>query len=56
MTKNIKIEDLTQKINGTLYGNNDYKSLEGFTGSFTTLNSAKKGDIVIRHKINGKGV
>lgn len=56
MSKNIKIETLTQKINGTLHGAKNYKSPQGFNGSFTTLNDAQEGDIVIRHKINGKGV
>ncbi|MBX7076848.1 MAG: UDP-N-acetylmuramyl peptide synthase [Methanobacteriaceae archaeon] len=56
MTRNINIETLTEKINGTLHGNKNYKSQEGFTGTFTTLNDAVEGDIVIRHWINGKGV
>ena len=56
MTRNINIETLTEKINGTLHGNKNYKSQEGFTGTFTTLNDAVEGDIEIRHWINGKGV
>nr|WP_292847311.1 Mur ligase family protein [Methanobrevibacter sp.] len=47
---------LVQKVNGKLYGNSDFFSIEGFTGKFTFLNEAHTGDIVIRHWINGTGV
>ena len=49
------IKKLAENINGTIYGNTDYKT-KNITGVFTTLNDAKEGDIVIRHWVNGKGV
>ena len=50
------LKDLAESLGGTIYGNSDYKSPNGFTGIFETLNEAIEGDIVIRHWINGKGV
>ncbi|WP_299525382.1 Mur ligase family protein [uncultured Methanobrevibacter sp.] len=50
------IQDLTNFINGNIIGKNDFFDNNGFTGRFTFLNDAVEGDIVIRHKINGKGV
>ena len=50
------INQLADSIGGKIYGSNDYKASNGFTGIFETLNEAQEGDIVIRHWINGKGV
>ena len=50
------INQLADSIGGKIYGFNDYKASNGFTGIFETLNEAQEGDIVIRHWINGKGV
>lgn len=50
------IQELASFIKGNIVGNNSFYSDGGFTGRFTFLNDAVKGDIVIRHKINGKGV
>lgn len=50
----INIDFLANSINGKITGRNDF--FNDFTGRFTFLNDANKGDIVIRHKINGKGV
>lgn len=50
------INQLADSIGGVIYGSNDYKTSNGFTGIFETLNEAQEGDIVIRHWINGKGV
>ena len=50
------INQLADSIGGVIYGSNDYKPSNGFTGIFETLNEAQEGDIVIRHWINGKGV
>ena len=50
------IQDLANSIGGKLVGNNEFFSIDGFTGKFTFLNDAHTGDIVIRHWINGKGV
>ena len=54
--KTFTIEELAQAIGGEIHGSSKYKSPEGFTGIFETLNEAVEGDIVIRHWINGKGV
>lgn len=45
---------LSDSIDGKIKGNDDFKF--PFTGRFTFLNNAEKGDIVIRHWINGKGI
>ena len=50
------IQDLANSINGELVGNDEFFSIDGFTGKFTFLNDAHTGDIVIRHWINAKGV
>ena len=50
------IQDLANSINGKLIGDDDFFSIDGFTGKFTFLNDAHTGDIVIRHWINDKGV
>ena len=50
------IQDLVNSINGKLVGNDEFFSIDGFTGKFTFLNDAHTGDIVIRHWINGKGI
>lgn len=51
-----KIENLVKSVDGRLVGNDEYFSIDGFTGRFTFLNDAHTGDIVIRHWINGKGI
>lgn len=50
----LDINSLLDSINGKLVGSNNFKT--PFTGTFTFLNEAKKGDIVIRHWMNGKGI
>ena len=50
------IQDLASFIEGNIVGKDSFFDDEGFTGRFTFLNDAVEGDIVIRHKINGKGV
>lgn len=52
----MNIHDLANSINGNIMGCDDYYSAQGFTGRFTLLNDSSKGDIVIRHWINGKGI
>lgn len=52
----MEIQDLVDAIGGTLYGNDDFFSIDGFTGKFTFLNDSHTGDIVIRHWINDTGV
>lgn len=47
----IKASDLADKIKGVLYG----PDVE-LSGNYTFLNKASKGDIVIRHVINDKGI
>ena len=51
-----KIQNLVDAVEGQLVGNDDYFSIDGFTGRFTFLNDAHTGDIVIRHWINEKGI
>ena len=51
-----KIENLVKAVDGKLVGNDEYFSIDGFSGRFTFLNDAHTGDIVIRHWINGKGI
>jgi UDP-N-acetylmuramate--alanine ligase/UDP-N-acetylmuramoyl-L-alanyl-D-glutamate--2,6-diaminopimelate ligase len=48
--------DLVDAVEGKLIGNDEFFSIDGFTGRFTFLNDAHTGDIVIRHWINGKGI
>lgn len=50
------IQDLANSIEGTIIGNDDFFSIDGFTGKFTFLNDAHTGDIVIRHWINATGI
>ena len=50
------IQDLVNSINGKLVGNDEFFSIDGFTGKFTFLNDAHTGDIVIRHWIDEVGV
>ena len=50
------INDLVDAVEGKLVGNDEFFSIDGFTGKFTFLNDAHTGDIVIRHWINGAGV
>lgn len=50
------INDLAESVEGNLIGNDEFFSIDGFTGKFTFLNDAHTGDIVIRHWINGAGV
>lgn len=50
------IQDLASSVGGKLYGNDDFFSIDGFTGKFTFLNNAHTGDIVIRHWINSTGI
>ena len=50
------IQDLANSINGKLIGNDDFFSLDGFTGKFTYLHKAHTGDIVIRDWIDAIGV
>ncbi len=52
----MEIQDLADSIGGKLYGNDDFFSIDGFTGKFTFLNDSHTGDIVIRHWINGTGI
>ena len=50
------IQDLASFIEGNIVGKDSFFDDEGFTGRFTFLNHAVECDIVIRHKINVKGV
>ena len=50
------INELTASIEGELIGNDEFFSIDGFTGKFTFLNDAHTGDIVIRHWIDAKGI
>lgn len=50
------IQDLANSINGKIVGNANFFLNQDFTGRFTLLNDSVKGDIVIRHWINGKGI
>ena len=51
-----EIQNLVAAVDGQLVGNDEYFSIDGFTGRFTFLNDAHTGDIVIRHWINGTGI
>ena len=42
------IQELASSINGKLGGNDDFFSIDGFSGKFTFLHDAHTGDIVIR--------
>ena len=50
------INELTASIEGKLIGNDEFFSIDGFTGKFTFLNDAHTGDIVIRHWIDETGI
>ena len=50
------IQELADLINGKIVGNDNFFLNQDFTGRFTLLNDSKKGDIVVRHWINGKGI
>lgn len=50
------IYDITEYVEGKLVGNDDFFSIDGFTGKFTFLNEAHTGDIVIRHWIDATGI
>lgn len=52
----MEIQDLAKSIDGKLYGNDHFFSIDGFTGKFTFLNDAHTGDIVIRHWVNDTGI
>ena len=52
----MKIDDIVELVNGKIFGNDDFFSIDGFSGRFTFLNDAHTGDIVVRHWINGDGV
>ena len=52
----MNIQDLANSINGKLIGNDEFFSIDGFTGKFTFLNDSHTGDIVIRHWINDTGI
>lgn len=52
----MNIQDLVNSINGKLVGNDEFFSIDGFTGKFTFLNDAHTGDIVIRHWVNDIGI
>ena len=52
----MKINELANSINGKIVGNDNFFLNQDFTGRFTLLNDSSKGDIVIRHWINGKGI
>ena len=47
---------MVNSINGKLYGNKDFFSIDGFTGKMTFLHDAHTGDIVIREEIDSTGV
>ncbi|WP_407414357.1 Mur ligase family protein [Methanobrevibacter sp.] len=52
----MRINELANSINGKIVGNDNFFLNQDFTGRFTLLNDSSKGDIVIRHWINGKGI
>ena len=52
----MKIQDLANSVEGKIVGNDEFFSIDGFTGKFTFLNDSHTGDIVIRHWINAAGV
>ena len=52
----MEIQDLAKAIDGKLYGNDDFFSIDGFTGKITFLHDAHTGDIVIREEIDSTGV
>lgn len=52
----MEIQEVVDAVNGKLVGNDEFFSIDGFTGNFTFLNDSHTGDIVIRHWINDIGI
>lgn len=52
----LSIEDLVKGVYGKTIGSNQYYFEDGFSGKFGFLGDGEPGDIVIRHKINSKGI
>ena len=52
----MEIQEVVDAVNGKLVGNDEFFSIDGFTGKFTFLNDSHTGDIVIRHWINDIGI
>ena len=52
----VDICELVKAVDGKIVGNDEFFSIDGFTGRFTFLNDAHTGDIVVRHWINGTGI
>ena len=52
----MEIQDIVEAINGRLVGNDEFFSIDGFSGKFTYLNNAHTGDIVVREWVDCKGV
>ena len=50
------INDLAKSLNGKLVGNDEFFSIDGFSGKLTFLHDAHTGDIVIREWIDSTGV
>ena len=50
------IGEIADAVEGKIIGNDEFFSIDGFTGKFTFLNDAHTGDIVIRHWINEQGI
>ena len=50
------IQELASSINGKLVGNDDFFSIDGFSGKFTFLHDAHTGDFVIREWVDDTGV
>lgn len=50
------INDVLNSVEGRIVGNNEFFSIDGFTGRFTFLNDAHTGDIVVRHWIDATGI
>ncbi|KZX13507.1 Mur ligase family protein [Methanobrevibacter filiformis] len=53
---NLTLSDLSKEISGEIVGITNDLKYNKFSGVFTVLNSATKGDIVIRHRIDEKGI
>ncbi|MDR2624205.1 MAG: UDP-N-acetylmuramyl peptide synthase [Methanobrevibacter sp.] len=56
MNMRLSVNSIAEAVSGRVIGNNFKGTDKEFSGLFTVLNSAKEGDIVIRHWINEKGV
>ena len=48
----MNIKDLLKSIDGRIVGNDDFFSIDGFSGNFTFLDEAHTGDIVIRETVD----